>query len=215
MKSFGESTLPPLEFLKQFKNEGKGYREKKQSFDKGMNSFCDNISPNHIFIDFVLDVCLNNDELKKYGFFSDLKASDDIYKAKSKFLIFRETNQLRKEFDSIRDELNELINTIFGSFETIQYLYQENKSINVSSIVSAAASLSSAGSSLEDLQQSVKELDLSNLSETIRKDWEEEVTNLLTFIKYRGDENNDLLFFAEEKVLPALVKLNFATFTRP
>ncbi|MEQ9298695.1 MAG: hypothetical protein RIF33_09040 [Cyclobacteriaceae bacterium] len=204
--------LAQIRFLSNLKNSNNAYREKKQMYDRGMQLYCDNISPNHIFIDFVYDICRNNQTLKNYGFFTENGIEEGVYESKNKFLNFSDANSIKRSFEVVRGEIDTLMNTVFGSFEAIQYIVdQSNSGLSLESIKNKKSTLSYAPSIFNTIRKDLRNLPLDSLSSALGLNWDEEISNILTLATYQGVGGNDLLYFAEKKVLPSLIKLDMAT----
>jgi len=184
------------------------YQERKQSYDSDMGLYCDNISPNHIFIDFVYDILSSNKTLKNQGFFLENGVSKKIYEARNKYLIFNKNNAITKDFGKIRNEINDLVSLIFKHFETIQYL-SNKKTVKLSEKIIEDQKIKSKVT-IKDAQKSLSNLKLIKEKQIIDKTWEVEISNIITFISIQR-EDADLLYFTKEKVMPSLNKLSIAS----
>ncbi len=207
------SYLPKVVYLPLFKNASKPYSESKRGkFKTNISSFCDFISPNHILIDMVYDICKNNSYLQEYGFFHNIEMPESSYKYKNKYLIFNEA--LSVEYGAVEQEIKGILDFLFGSFKILRDIHSNVNNIDLDYIDKKIQEITNSRVHSDSQEKLKKELkNQMNVSIPIikeiqtNKELDELITNLSSLISIEKQHSNDqILFFINEKIKPTLSK---------
>jgi len=195
-------------YLKRFNNSSKKFQENRSSYNQKIKSPCNQISPNHILVDFIYDICRNNAHLKKYGFFQNIGVNDSIYKYKNKYTIFH--NEIGKDYGAVKEEVEALINVIFGSFTAIKEIYKSGNYILNNENISKAKK-EGGTIDFDAISNLIIKMKMDSLNSDIKEDWNALLNGIVIITQNENSNENDLLYFIREKVKPALIKINIAS----
>lgn len=114
--------LPKMFLLPSFsKNKNKFFTE---AINNG-NKDCRNAGPNHILLDMIYDICLNNKEVHRSGFYLDRGNTEIAYELRNKFLSKANDTTMYPAFDSVRSDIDEMITTMFKHYNGFKHLLED------------------------------------------------------------------------------------------
>lgn len=206
--------LSEVSYLKLFNNATKNYSENKGKYNPNLTNNCQFISPNHILIDMVFEICKENKYLNSYGFFHNIGVGERSYRHLNKFTIFNQ--KLGADYRAVEDEITALVNLIMGSFDIIKKIYKDEGDLNLMSISKSIGEVSkNTGADLEDVIEKIAAIQLDVDSSGFNENWSSVLDNLITLslAGVNKEEDNQLYYFIEKVIEPDLLKLKIATNT--
>jgi hypothetical protein len=218
--------LPKIVALAQPVDGTLDYLERKKWWRPAEEWKCGSVSANHILIDLVYDLCLNNSQANRVGFFQDgISVSEFAYKNYfSKYWYFEngepQSKKIFESFKGIREELDSVVNLSFTFFHTITTLGEHLDFASIGNLVkstrdqkdmlqkevSAWAKISEVPQLVHALKDSLYKATLQN----IKKDDRAIIIDLLGVLEVndKPEHRERCMYIIKEQLRPKLVALN-------
>lgn len=210
-----QSYLTQIAYLPLFANSYASRSERKRK----IIGDCGRISPMHIFIDLVYDICRNEERIQQAGFFTNEDVIDTEYQVRNRYRALQQENlRLYNDIGSVRKEIKQMVRGLFTHFFTLKNMSDAGfHRINNSSLSKYDALLKAPPLPLDSLlsstQRTLVELPLNKYVTQITN---EERATLKTIQEFFTSENyvrqnsEDKAYELKHHILPEVASLNAA-----
>lgn len=197
--------------LPLLKNKHKDFRESKRFFllEERKAGYCDKISPNHILIDLMYDVCNQNKYVQGMGFFQGHGIPDEAYQSRNKYLIFKKYDT---KYDATYKQIDDLVTLLFKHYNSLKSIslqgITEPKAKNIAALADKALERkANAQTILKALNRTRNLHDSFELNEEDRQTLKN-ISLLITNASKTSQNKENLQYFLEEQILPQLTVLS-------